>query len=589
MAALYPDTLLTVDLSTQTIDDEAVPDTWIHDFIGGKGIGARYLYDAVGPGVDPLSAENVLLFLIGPLSGYLPGDARFCAITKSPLTGLFLDSYAGGTFVPSFRTTYPSYLGIVIEGGTRNCCILDLRDNEPTLLETPSLVDAPIDAVDAEYPDASVVAVGPAGEAGVPFASIGVDGGAHHAGRGGAGAVMGTKGLKAILLDQTDQIDPPTTELQSLKSSLETDITESPYGDSYRTSGTMETIDIANELSILPTRGWQRRVFDQTAAIGVDAVRAGANGRERPDDPLPGDFRIGTDPMETVLRGGTPIALGSTLGIGEFDAVAELGAACDRLGLDVISAGNAISLAIIASNQGRIDRELTFGEQGPLLELVDEIAHQSTPLGRILAGGVERAAMELELDDLIPTVKAMAVPSFDPRGAPALALAYATSDRGACHRRAVPITAELYTSRWTPTQTAKLTVAEQDRRALLWSLIVDDVMIPGLGDIGVEWLEAIGLTYSPDELSRVGQRTWTMTRLFNAREGVTKPDDSVPALFTTSDSRLDAATFDRMRRRYYEWREWDRNGIPSRRLVDRLDLLSIVDDATPLGDPPLHS
>ncbi len=587
MGCPVPSRLLVVDLSAGETAWEPVPDAWTRQFLGGKGLGARYLYDAIGPDTDPLGPENVLLFLVGPLTGYLPDGGRFAAVTKSPLTGLFLDSYAGGSFGPALRAQYPRTAGIVVTGNAPELTTLDLRDGDPQLRSAADLAGAGTDRADQAYPDDAVLAIGPAGEHEVVYATIAADGGEHHAGRGGAGAVMGAKGLKAVVVESGHPEIPPS--LEPLRDETREAFAASPYGQAYRAAGTLESVEFADELEMLSTRGWQERSFDGATDLGADAIEATAEGREADDTIFPGDFRVAVDEYETVIRGGTPMALGAGLGVDDPEIVSSLGATCDRLGLDVISAGNAVALAILGSQEGAVERRLEFGDDEAIQELLEEIGTRSSDLGDVLAEGVEVAGDRLGLDRAIPTVKAMTLPSYDPRGAPAMALAYATSDRGACHRRAVPATVEAFREDWTPTQLAREVVAEQDRRALHWCLIVDDVTDPMVGDLGRRWLATFDLDLGGRELDRIGRRTWTMTRLINVREGVDRTADTLPELFQYGNDGIDAEIFERTLDRYYELREWDCRGRPSARLLDRLDLLEICDEDTPIGGPPLRT
>lgn len=588
MESSLPDRWLVLDCDRGAVTSGQISNRTQRQFIGGKGLGARYLYRSVPAGAAPCGPDNRLVFAVGPLTGHLPGDGRTAVITKSPLTGLFLDSYVGGSLGRSLRAYDPSIAGIVLTGVAGDLSLLDLRGEEPTLEAGGALAGEPIDTVAERFPEASVVAIGPAGEQEVAFATIGIDGGDHHAGRGGAGAVMGSKGIKAIVLPRVADLPAPTPELADLRDETRDTLASAPYGSAYRTTGTLESVEVADETGMLSSFGWRSRGFTGTDAIGIEAVQAAATGREHDDDALPGDFRVESDDGETVIRGGTPIALGANLGIDDFDAVATLGHTCDRLGLDVISAGNVVALAVRASEAGVIDREIEFERPADARSLLEEVARGDTPLGRTLARGVSEAAHEFGLEGSIPTVKAMAVPSFDPRGAPALALAYATSDRGACHRRAIPATVQVFEPGWTTTQTAEAIASEQDRRAVLWNLIADDLMAPIFSEFGAAWLAAIGHERRPRDLERVGTRTWTMTRLFNVREGVTATDDRLPAPFAHADG-IEEVWFERARRRYYEIRDWDRAGRPSRRLLERLDIAGLVDSDTPVGGHPLRS
>lgn len=594
MDGTLPDRLLEVDVTAGTAESVPLPDGWPAAYLGGKGIGARYLYEAVGPDVDPLAPENVLLVLVGPLTGYLPGGGRCTVVTKSPLTGIFLDSYVGGSLGASLRARLADHAGLAITGAGEAMRVLDLRDDEPRLDPAGDLRGATNDEVNAAYPDALVASIGPAGEHAVRFATIATNGGDHHAGRGGAGAVLGSKGLKAIVLPETTALEPPTAALRDRRDAALATFEESPHGRAYAATGTLETVEIADAAGMLPTEGWRASRFAGSEDIGLAAVREAAVGREREDGGPAGDYRVQpAEDYETVIRGGTPIALGSGLGIDDFDAVSALGGTCDRLGIDVISAGNVAAVAIAAAERGHVDRELSFGDPESVQALLEEVAARSTSLGDTLAQGVGHAAAALEVADVIPSVKAMAAPSFDPRGAPAMALAFATSDRGACHRRAVPATVDAFSPDWTATQLARTLITEQDRRAALWSLVVDDRTSPLFGDLGASWLAALDHKVRPADVQRVGERIWTLTRLFNVREGVDRDDDTLPAAFTrpTSDGTagIDQTAFERALDRYYEIREWDRQGRPSRRLLERLDLDDVVDDKTPVGGHPLRS
>ena len=621
------DAVLRVDLSAGTVRRETVPERWRRAFLGGKGLGARYLYEELSAGADPWGSENLLGFFVGPLSGYLPGESRYAAVTKSPLTGAFLDSYSGGEFAARLAGSIGDALGLIVVGTADEPVRIELTGGEATLSPAETWgADAAETA--AAFPDAAVACVGPAGESGVEYATIASDGGDHHAGRGGAGAVMGAKRLKAIVAYD----DPP-----ALPSSIEA--LHEKYADAYQNHDvgrwqaageTLESIDFANEVGVLPTEGWTRSRFDGADEIGIEQAREQSAGRERPDDAVPGGFRIETEEGETVPRGATTMTLGAGLGIDEFDAVAALGGVCDRLGVDVISAGNAIAWAVRAGEEGIVDVDLDFGDDAGIRRLLEAIAHgtqdapdrsadapdrsadspdrsadapdrsgdQSPPwppeLPALLGDGVDTAAAAYGGDDLIPTVKSMELPSYDPRGAAGMALAYATSDRGGCHRRARPIETEVFAAdRWGTADRARAVAVAQDVRSVLWSLVADDFAGETMwGDLGAEWLEAIGLAYTPEELAGVGERVWTLVRLFNVREGFDREDDELPTTLTSpiddgpaAGESIDPGEFDRMLEAYYAMREWGENGRPTRACLERLHLLDVVDEATPLDDP----
>jgi len=586
-----PRRLLRVDLSAGTVDSEPIPDRWIERYVGGKGLGARYLYEELSAGVDPLGPENVLLFVTGPLSGLLPGDARYAAVTKSPLSGAFLDSYSGGAFARRLVGSLDDHAGLLITGAAAEPTAVVLADGTARLESAGDLWGSDVVETCEAFPDAPVACVGPAGENGVAFATIASDGGDHQAGRGGAGAVLGAKGCKAVVA----RGDPPDERrLGDLRERYERKYSETDTGRWIAASGTLETIDFANEVGVLSTRGWQEQSFEGTDDIGIGAAEEAKTGRERADDPVPGGYRIETGDTESVPRGAMSMTLGAGLGIDDFDAVATLGSACDRLGIDVISAGNAVAWAIRASHEGHVERDLAFGDGEGALALLEEIASRDTELGDALASGVVHAAGRYGGAGLVPTIKGMELPAYDPRGSLAMALAYATSDRGACHRRSLPVEEEpFHGERWSDEHRVELVCREQTVSAVLWSLIADDFSGSVLAqDLGREWLSGVGIDRTVEELARTGERIWTLTRLFNVREGFDRSDDALPAVLTdpaTADGGdgVDPERFQRLLDRYYGVRGWSADGIPSRELLERLGLDRVVDGATPVAEAPI--
>jgi aldehyde:ferredoxin oxidoreductase len=275
------------------------------------------------------------------------------------------------------------------------------------------------------------------------------------------------------------------------------------------------------------------------------------------------------------------MTLGAGLGVAEFDAVAALGRTCDRLGVDVISAGNAVAWAVRADEAGLVDCDVEFGDDEAARALLRDVAVRAGELADALADGVDAAAERFGGDELIPTVKSMELPAYDPRSALGMALAYATSDRGGCHRRARPIETEAFAAdRWSAEERVRAVRAAQDVRSVLWSLVVDDFVGETLRrDLGAEWLAAVGREYDPDELETVGERIWSLVRLFNAREGFDRTDDELPALLRepvadgpTAGRAIDPDEFDRLLDAYYDARGWGRDGLPTRETLVRLDL-----------------
>jgi len=602
--------VLRVDLSTGETARECVPREWRRDYVGGKGLGARYLYEELSPGTDPTGPENLLAFLGGPLSGYLPGETRYAAVTKSPLTGGFLDSYGGGAFAARLAGSLDDCLGLLVTGAADRPVRIELAGGRARVADAEAW-GADTAETAAAFPDAAVACVGPAGEREAAYATIASDGGDHHAGRGGAGAVMGSKRLKAVVAR-----DPPSAVPDALAALRDRDAAayaRDETGEWQAAGETIETVDYANEVGLLAAEGWTSTGFAGTDDIGVEAAAERATGRERAGDRVPGGFRIDTPDGEVVPRGAAPISLGAGLGVDDFDRVAELCGVCDRLGLDVIDAASAAAWAIRADDAGVVDCPVEFGDARGVRRLLEAIAARSDPadldatpgLADALADGVDAAAARFGGETLAPTVKSMALPGFDPRAAVGVALAYATSDRGACHRRSRPQDREPFAADGRgPHDRVRPVIGEQNARSVLWSLVVDDFVGEAVWtDLGAEWLAALDHPAvaadaadaadgdTPDRvtnLATTGERIWTLTRLFNAREGFDRTDDALPAPLHTAaadgPSGIDPESFDRLLDRYYAARGWGPTGLPTAATVDRLGLAGVVDDATPLDD-----
>lgn len=569
MAYRAPNRLIRVDLTAGDVTSEEIPDEWRRRYIGGKGLGARYLVDELEAGVDPLGPENVLLFMLGPASGVLPGEGRYAAITRSPLTGTFLDSYAGGEFPSVLAGALEDHLGILVTGHSSEAVSLVVEDGDAQLQPAATWGQDALETARA-HPEATVACIGPAGERQVTYATIAADEATHHAGRGGAGAVMGSKRLKAVVA--RGRPPDPDGAIASL-AARETERYEgSETGRWQRASETLETVEFADETDVLAAHGWQKRGFEGASDVGVDAARAAADGRER-DGSIPGGFRIETDDGETVPRGATAMSLGAGLGIDDFEAVVDLGDRCNRLGIDLIDAGNAVAWAIRAAEAGHLERDLSFDDPEGAETLLEEIANRSSALGDALADGVERAASTVGGADLVPSVKRMSLPNYDPRAVESMALAYATSDRGACHRRARPVEKAAFDGPWSPERTAEAVVAAQDVRSLRWSLIADDFVGEAVDEAA--WLEAVD---APVEgLAAAGERIWNLVRLFNVREGFDREDDALPPTLT-GPSGVDADRFEAMLEAYYDRRGWDASGTPTAETLSRLGLEDVAAD-----------
>ncbi|MCD6468773.1 MAG: aldehyde ferredoxin oxidoreductase family protein [Thermoplasmata archaeon] len=611
----YTGRMLDVDLSTGGIKEVSTNKGDAERFIGGKGLGAKMLYDLLNPDVDPLDPENVLIFITGPLTGTLmPTSGRFAVVTKSPLTGLFLDSQVGGYFGPEMK--FSGYDAIVIRGKSEKPVYLSIFKDDIEIKDAGHLwgktTSETTHTLRKELGDdkTRVAEIGPAGEKLVKYAMINIDtydqkerGG--QAGRGGAGAVMGSKNLKAIAIKASargagiryaDEEGFRKAAKNAFKKVNENEFIKKKR----RVYGTPIWIKPMSDLGILPTRNFQTGTFEYADNISGERMR---------ETIVVGDKGCYACPIlcgkhSRVKEGkykGTELEgpeyellalLGSNCYIGALDAVSKASSLVDELGLDGISTGNVLGFAMECYEKGLLSKEmldgfdLDFGRDEPYISIIKKIAYREG-IGNLLAEGVRIAAEKIggNAKDFAMHVKGMEFPGYDPRGSFGMGLAYATSDRGACHQRAWTVRAEIEGAlgeRFSIDGRAQFVKEVQDERAAAFSLVVCDFAPLDVGDF-VEMLNtATGFKYTPENYLLAGERIWNLIRLFNVREGVTRKDDNLPKRVfepmkggATDGVKLTEKMFNDMVDEYYELRGWDSNGIPTDDTLKRLDLQSL--------------
>lgn len=587
--------ILRADLTTGTVSREEVPPELISRFLGGKGLAAHYLSKELPPGTDPLAPENLLIFMTGPVSGLFPGTCRHVVVTKSPATGGFLDTYAGGYFAWEMRRA--GLLGLIISGQAPVLSYLEVTEEGARVVAAPDLAGATIAATDDDprFADFRVAAIGPAGEHTVALACIGNNAGKTKRGRsgingrGGAGAVMGAKRLKCIAV-KGGRGPLLTPEARELRTALSRKIMTAGSSSSWLAdAGTPAIVDWTNGVNVLPTRNWSAGSFEGAAMIGHEPVIANLVSRE-------GCYNcpVNCGPHVRAKDGAFPgaeadkleyetIGLGaSNTGNADFSAIVKFAEVCDELGLDTISAGAAVAFAMDCAERGLIDSPLRFGDSLGQIALTEDIAY-GRGLGADLGQGITRAAELWGIDDAqVPVfaVKNLEYPAYDPRGSVGMALAYATSDRGGCHMRSWPIAIEALSKEadadpFGAAGKAAFVAGEQDENAAEWSLVGCDFIVYKKEDAEA-MLAAVGIEMTADEYLALGRRVWNLVRLFNLREGWTAADDSMPRglqiPLQDSGRSLDPALFAQMMTEYYEVRGWDAEGRPTAELVRELGL-----------------
>ncbi len=593
MPTSYTNRYLHIDLTTGRSATFALPDAVIERYVGGKGVGAYLLAQHQDPQAAPFDPANPLIFVVGPLTGTQAPSMRSVAVFQSPITRLFTDSYFGGFWGQELRSA--GYDGLLITGAAAEPVYIEINNKEVAVKPAGHLwgLDTfdTYDRLRPDYPDKEwrIACIGPAGENRVKFAMIDCDW-HRQAGRGGGGAVMGAKHLKAIVVRGTGrvQVADPEGFKETVKTTLGT-MKENGYIQGFRSGGTAASIPWADVEGLLPTRNFQRGSFPGASALGDEAQRTQYWGRNlacaacpvacSKEITIPEGAHEGAkaDTLEYESAG----MLGANLEVGDTKEAICLGLTCDILGLDTISAGGVLSFACEAADRGLLRLDTTWGDGPGLSALLDDIAHRRG-VGDLLAEGVRGAAAQLGADaaTFAIHVKGLELPAWGPRGAPGMGLAYMTGDRGGCHQRAFPILYEVGGETWRGQSyerlaldgKAQLLAELQNKLAGLDTFATCDFARYGITE--EQYLEmfaaATGRRMGLDELYALGERIWNLTRLFNLKAGLTKEAEDLPVRFKTEplpDGPAAGHLFTdddiaRLRADYYAVRGWGDDGAP---------------------------
>ncbi|MBC7342937.1 MAG: aldehyde ferredoxin oxidoreductase family protein [Clostridia bacterium] len=572
--------LLRINLEAMDYAEEDLEDGLLREVLGGKGLGTYLLYKNAPIGVDPLSPNNPLIFAPGPVSdSIMPGGSRYGVFTKSPLTGFYAESYAGGNVAPAMKRT--GYDAVVIEGAAKSPVFLEISHRGVRFHDASHLWGAETyhtqDLVlrEVKQPQAEAIVIGPAGENLVRFACI-ENNYWRSAGRAGTGAVMGSKKLKAVVFwgeEHAPMAD--STLLLSYVRELKKKGREDLGVKSYQKVGTPQLVAITNTRGCFPTRYWQQGQLEQWQEISGTTLVERYNVKSRSckgcfmscgkllqihDGPYKG-LRIEGPEYETIY------AFGGLCCITTLEAIAYLNDLCDRLGMDTISAGNLAALAIEACRRDRLALSLDYGDTEGIANLLRSASLRQGP-GAVIADGIISASQAWRLEELAIHVKGLEPAGYDPRVLKGMALSYAVSPRGACHLRSTFYKLEL--SGMVPPETVENKAAKvielENRLAIFDTLILcrfyrDLVSWTDLATI----IEATtGMRFSQEELAGIAQKTIDLTRMFNTREGLKKEHDMIPdRLFAEplGPHSLTREEFARMLAEYYECRGWSTDGM----------------------------
>ncbi len=581
---LYAGRMLHVDLSAGSITAEPLNEAWAKEYIGGWGLGAKYFTEAVDPKVNPLSADNALVLMTGPMAGTLaPTGSRTCLVSKSPHTGTIFESNIGGAFGAELK--FAGYDGIVISGKADKPVWLRIEDEKISLEDAAPLWGKGIFETEDRLEAAMGVgmkslSIGPAGENLVPFACVGAES-YRQMGRGGVGALFGSKNLKAIAVRGTGGVQAAEigefwgAVSEHLDGNLMT--IENQWA---KDQGTPMLVDVTNEMGIHPTRNFTLGVNPNRRKLDSDAIMDIKIGdRACATCPLGcGNFtsvngvQVEGPEYETLCLGG------SNCDVNDMEQVMRFNHKCDDLGLDTMSAGNVIGLAMALTETGDADFGLKFGDAVGYLAVLDEMAHASTERGRDLILGSAKLAAKYGRPDEAAHSKGLEMPAYDPRGNYGMGLAYATSERGACHLRAFPLFAD---DPFKLRALAKDVVAMQNANGAKWSMCFCDFWGSVDTHIMADLLtKGLGRQVSAKDLDKVGERIWNLVRLFNLAAGFTAADDTLSEKITKralengphEGRTLPPETLEELKTFYYRQRGWDQDGRPKEAKLRELGL-----------------
>jgi aldehyde:ferredoxin oxidoreductase len=585
----YHGCYLRIDLSSGRAARVPLAESVLRRFLGGAGLGVYLMHREAPSGVEPLALEAPLLFVLSPLVGTpLTTSAKFAVIAKSPLTERLNDALSSSHFALAAKRAGCDAL--VIAGACSEPSVLLIDDNGVSLEPAGELWGLPAPEAETRLlarlgPRFHTAVIGPAGERLVRYATISHEN--RHAGRGGLGAVMGSKRLKAIAVAGEERVEVADPEGVV---ALARDLSQRSFGPAtakYRELGTVANLLTFNRLHALPTRNFQQSSFEGALQLAdEEAGEARRLARRSCAACTIGCEHIYAAPGgEVRIEYETLFALGPLCGIHDRAVVLEAARRCDELGLDTISTGATIAFAMECSERGLLDADgLRFGDRDGLLSLIERIARREG-LGDLLAEGTRRVAGVIGGDapDFAPHVKGLELPGYEPRTLQTMALGFAVGSRGADHNRSgayeVDFSNRVDRLHGTP-DAAALAVETEDRAALLDSLILCKFLRGVFTDLFTESAEMLrfvtGWDVTAEELRTVARRIVTAKKLYNQREGWTAAEDTLPPRFLSEgmsagerETRLPRERLQAMITAYYRARGWNEEGeVPPAQIAE---------------------
>jgi len=572
----YHGCYLRIDVSKGTSEYAPLSDTVLRQYLGGSGLGVKLLLDEGAAVMDPLAPEAPLVFAFSPLVGSpLTTSAKFAVVSKSPLTGRINDSLASSGFAIAGKRCGCDAIVIVGRAAELSVVVIDetgvrmepaIEYRGATCRETESGLKA---RLGANY---RVASIGPAGEHLVRYATISHDG--RHAGRGGSGAVLGSKNVKAIALRGTKRAEwANPEELTTISKSL-SKRSFGPATAKYRELGTATNLLTFNRFGALPTRNFQSGTFEEAASLSPEQL---STTRSKTRESCV-SCTIGCEHIYSLGTGrGVRVeyeslfALGSLCGVSDADAVLRASQRCDELGLDTISTGGTIAFAMECVERGWLNEPwLTFGSADALLRVIDLIGSRQG-IGDLLADGSRRAAEAIghHSIDFAPQVKGLEIPGYEPRALQTMALGFAVGARGADHNRSGAYEVDFSDKvdrRHVTLDAVRHAIDTEDKAALMDSMIICKFLRGVFEDFQAEAAEMLrsvtGWDVSADELRETAKRIVSSKRQFNLLAGWTPAEDTLPERFLSTplpndpEASLSRERLDSLVAEYHRQRGW---------------------------------
>jgi aldehyde:ferredoxin oxidoreductase len=594
----YANRVAWVDLTAGQVEYKEIDEQVARHYVGGRGLGVKYVFDN-GPQVEPLSPGNLLCVMVGPLTGTRARmSGRLCTVTKSPLTGTITDSHMGGW--TGAKLKWAGFDGVVFRGKAEKPTYAYVEDGQVTLHDAADLwgkgVHETIELVqDKHGEDVAVMAIGPAGENLVRFACW-INSDDRASGRGGTGAVAGSKNLKCVVIkgDRKDMPQPADPEVfkQANEASLAAiracDTTRPVDGDLH-VHGTNVLANMLNEVGGYPTRNAQTTVFDETDAVSGETVAETILVGRPTCWACPVACKKEVEITEGKHKGlhmesmeyESVWAFGPMCDISDVNAIAAMIDRCNDFGLDTIETGDAVAMTMEATQKGLVDG-LEWGDSDGALEMVKNIAFRRG-LGDDLADGMDPCSKRWGDPSIAMTVKGQSIPAYDPRALQGMGIGYATSNRGACHLRGYTPAAEVV--HWVlgeETEADPLAWKGKGELQMIFQNVygfTDSLEVCKFGTFAIPlqiyadlYAGMTGASLDVGGLLKIGERVYNLERYYNNLNGFREGSDSLPERFlkepgagAASDS---VCELDNMLEEYYAARGWENGVVTESKLVE---------------------